>query len=394
MTSLIETRTALIVGAGIGGLAAGVALQRAGWRVRIHERAAHPRELGFGVLLAPNALAQLRELGVATAIAERTVPQAGIEIRALSGRVLRRLNIGAAGQAVVALRPDLHGVLLDAVGADALQLSSDVVSFAEHGRRVVVTLADGQTDVGDILIGADGVRSVICRGLCGDEATLRPSGYVALRGVAYGATAHLGDLTAVNYLDHALEAATARAGRDGVYWYISLRARDVHATDPREILRGLLPRFEAPLRAIAEATAPEDLRFDPLMWRPPLARWGEGNVTLLGDAAHPVLPHTGQGAAQALEDAVALGLMLKDQPDIDFGLRIYEVVRQVRTMKIIRLGPRLARMTTTANPLIKMARSLAIRWMPDAAFERPLRALARDPHDVIRDIDPFVQVGS
>ena len=389
---MLPTRTALIVGAGIGGLAAGVALQRAGWHVRIHERAAHPRELGFGVLLAPNALAQLRELGVATAIADRTVPQASVEIRALNGRVLRRLNIAAAGQAVVALRPDLHGALLEAVGAageDALQLSSDVVSFAQHGRRVTLTLANGQTDSGDILVGADGVRSVVCRGLFGDEATLRPSGYVALRGVAFGAVDHLGGLTAVNYLDHAIEAATARAGRDGIYWYISLRARDVYSTDAAGILRGLLPRFEPRLRAIVEATQPEDLRFDPLMWRAPLARWGEDHITLLGDAAHPVLPHTGQGAAQALEDAVALGIMLKDQPDIDFGLRIYEVVRQVRTMKIVRLGPKLARMTTTANPLVKTARAAALRWMPDAAFARPLAALSRDPHAVIRDIDPL-----
>ena len=379
-----DQRTALIVGAGIGGLAAGVALQRAGWRVRVHERAAQPRELGFGVLLAPNALAQLRELGVAAALTERTVPQAAVEIRGLNGRVLRRLNIGAAGQAVVALRPDLHGALLDAVGPEALHLSSDAVSFADDGTKVTLTLGDGRTDTGDILIGADGVRSVVCRGLFGKESTLRPSGYVALRGVAFGVIDQLGSLTAVNYLDHAIEAATARAGRDGIYWYVSLRAKDVHTTDAAEILRGLLPRCEPRLRAIVEATLPEDLRFDPLMWRAPLARWGEGNVTLLGDAAHPVLPHTGQGAAQALEDAVALGLMLRDQPDVDFGLRIYEVVRQVRTMKIIRLGPKLARMTTTANPLMKAVRAMALRWMPDSAFTRPLTALSRDPHAVIR----------
>lgn len=380
------TRTALIVGAGIGGLAAGVALQRAGWHVRIHERAAHPRELGFGVLLAPNALAQLRELGIAPAITERTIAQAGVEIRTLNGRVLRRLDVGAGGPAVVALRPDLHGALLEAVGADALRLSSDAVSFTDDGSKVTLTLANGGTDTGDILIGADGVRSVICRALFPDDCALTPSGYVALRGVAFGAVEHLGGLTAVNYLDHAIEAATARAGTDGIYWYVSLRASDVTGTTAADVLRPLLPRFEPRLRAIVEATAPEDLRFDPLFWRAPLARWGEGNVTLLGDAAHPVLPHTGQGAAQALEDAVALGMMLNGQPDIDFGLRIYEVVRQVRTMKIVRLGPKLARMTTTANPLIKTARTAAIRWLPESVLVRPLKALTQDPHAVLRTV--------
>lgn len=384
MARTTPERTALIVGAGIGGLAAGVALQRAGWRVRIHERAAHPRELGFGVLLAPNALAQLRELGVAPAITERTVAQAGVEIRTLSGRVLRRLDVGAGGPAVVALRPDLHGALLDAVGADALRLSSDAASFVDDGERVTLTLANGDSDTGDILIGADGVRSVICRALFPGEAALQPSGYVALRGVAFGVVGQLGGLTAVNYLDRAIESATARAGADGVYWYISLRAQDVQASTAAEVLRPLLPRFEPRLRAIVDATAPEDLRFDPLFFRAPLGAWGEGRVTLLGDAAHPVLPHTGQGAAQALEDAVALGLTLRDQPDIEFGLRLYEAVRQARTMRIVRLGPRLARMTTTANPLITAVRTAAIRRLPASVLIRPMRALAIDPHAALR----------
>src|SRR5262245_25257489 len=95
---------ALIVGAGLGGLAAGVALQRAGWEVRIYEKSASPRELGFGLLLAPNALAALRELHVADAVTSTTVPQGTVEVRRLNGELLRRFNAQIGGPAVVALR--------------------------------------------------------------------------------------------------------------------------------------------------------------------------------------------------------------------------------------------------------------------------------------------------
>jgi 2-polyprenyl-6-methoxyphenol hydroxylase-like FAD-dependent oxidoreductase len=87
-----DPRTALIAGAGIGGLAAGVALRSAGWRVRIHERASSPRELGFGLLLAPNALSALRELGVAAVVEAGAVAATGVEVRRLNGRLIRRLQ--------------------------------------------------------------------------------------------------------------------------------------------------------------------------------------------------------------------------------------------------------------------------------------------------------------
>lgn len=119
--------TALIVGAGIGGLAAGVVLRRAGWDVRILERASSPRELGFALALAPNALNALREIGVADAVVREGVEVRVFELRRADGAVLKRIDFGAnapATRSVVTLRPALHGTLLEAVGADALVLAA------------------------------------------------------------------------------------------------------------------------------------------------------------------------------------------------------------------------------------------------------------------------------
>jgi 2-polyprenyl-6-methoxyphenol hydroxylase-like FAD-dependent oxidoreductase len=378
-------RRALIVGAGIGGLAAGVALRRAGWDIHVFERALSPRELGFGVLLAPNALAALRELRIADAVTRVSAVPGKVEIRRLNGVVLRRFNAQIGGPSVVALRPDLHGALLASVGDRALRLGCEAVGFSQDASGVTLHLKDGSREAGDALIGADGVGSSIRSCLHPDESPARPSGYCAVRGVAYGAGGYLGSLSAVGYLDDGIEAATARAGRDGVYWYLSLLARELPADSrsPQVILNRLLPSMDGPLRAILAATAPDDIRFDELVVRDPLMSWGAGRVTLLGDAAHPMLPHTGQGAAQALEDAVALGLAMSRNGGIEAPLRRYEAVRSRRTRAFVKLGPRIARITTTRSRAIQTVRTLAIRLVPAALVAGSL-ARGRDPHAPLR----------
>jgi 2-polyprenyl-6-methoxyphenol hydroxylase-like FAD-dependent oxidoreductase len=384
--SVPASRTAAIVGAGIGGLAAGVALGRAGWQVRIHERAASPRELGFALALAPNALAALRELGLADTMIAEGVAATKAQIRRPDGRVIRTFSAQVGGPLVVALRQTLHGALLDAVGSDALVLGSAAVDVAPVGRSVSIELEGGRTDVADVLIGADGAGSVIRSRLHPREPQPRPSGYCALRGIAYGVGDHLGDLAAVGYLGDGVEAATARASENGVYWYVSLLAADVPAgvRDPKVLLDAHTPGFDSAFRAITAATRPDEMRFDELIQRDPLPEWGAGRVTLLGDAAHPMLPHTGQGAAQALEDAVALGLALAEHGDVEHALRRYERVRSRRTRRVVAMGPRIARFTTTRSVLVQALRTAMIRSIPEALLVSATSGRGRDPHRSLR----------
>jgi 2-polyprenyl-6-methoxyphenol hydroxylase-like FAD-dependent oxidoreductase len=158
--------------------------------------------------------------------------------------------------------------------------------------------------------------------------------------------------------------------------------RDARA--PAAIIAQRFNDVDAPLKAILSATKPDDMRFDELFQRDPLAGWGSGRITLLGDAAHPLLPHTGQGAAQALEDAVALGLAVSTTTSIEDALRRYEAVRSRRTQKFVKLGPRLARLTTTRNPLIDTVRTLALRMLPERVLALSTAGLNRDPHRALR----------
>jgi 2-polyprenyl-6-methoxyphenol hydroxylase-like FAD-dependent oxidoreductase len=385
--------TALIAGSGIGGLAAGLALQRAGWQVRIFERADGPRAIGFGLGLAPNAMAALRELGIDAAVRARAFVPARAEICRPDGRVLRRVDIARfvplEKEMAIVLRPVLHDVLIEALGPDRIAFGSDVVGFGVRQDVVSLRLANGRTVEGDVLIGADGVGSVIRRFLFPDDPPPRRSGHWAIRGVSYGAEKSLGDLGAVAYLGDGLESATVRAGTDAIYWYVSLLAADLPADtrDPRTVLQQVTSGFEPRFQAITGATKGDDIRLDELFDRDPIECWGEGPVTLLGDAAHPMLPHTGQGAAQAVEDAVALGLALRPGGSVSQSLQRYEQVRARRTAAIVREGRRIARVTTTHNPVVRGLRDGAIRLVPDfvllAAFVLGGR---KDPHAKLRTL--------
>ena len=376
------TRTALIVGAGIGGLSAGIALRRAGWNIHIFERAASPRELGFGLLVAPNAIAALRELGVADVVLARGFAPTRGEARRVDGVVLKRAEFpppeALGGPTVVALRPALHGALLDAVGMDAITLGTEVTGITVSGDRIMLHTA-GCTDAaeGDLLIGADGAGSVIRRALHPSEPPPRYSGIVAVRGAVHGAVHHLNDLSGIYYFGPGIEAFLVRASETGIYWALSLA--DVlippRMREPKAILDHMLPRLDATFRAVTSGTT--DMRCDELFDREPIPFWSKGHVTLLGDAAHPLLPHTGQGAAQAMVDAVTLGKSLTQNADVVQALRADENERREKTAALLAQGRRTARIMRTTSPVACYMRDVVVRMIPVKTMVKLIATLNR-----------------
>lgn len=361
------------MGAGIGGLTAGLALRQAGWTIRIFERASSPRELGFGLAVAPNAIAALRTLGVGDVVRARGFEPRRAEVRRPDGTALKYAELppeALGGPMIVMLRPALHGALLDAVGGDTIALESDVTGFSATDARVTLQLSNGNIAEGDVLIGADGVGSVVRRALHPAEPLPRSSGIVAVRGAVHGVVRHLGNLDAVYYLGRGVESMLVRASDTGIYWFLSMARALIPPgiEDPRAILAFMSPRFDSTFRAVTAAT--DDLRYDELVDRDAIPFWGRGIVTLLGDAAHPLLPHTGQGAAQAIVDAVTLGKLLAGTTDVAMALKAYEQERLAKTATLLQQGRRTARIMGTTSPVACYLREAVVRMIPVKPFAK------------------------
>ncbi|HYW56046.1 MAG TPA: FAD-dependent monooxygenase [Polaromonas sp.] len=322
------TKQALIAGGGIGGLAAALAVARAGWVVRLYERAPLFSEVGAGIQLGPNVVKVLHGWGLAGALADVAAFPHQLEVRsALSGESLARLPLGEAmvqryGAAYATVhRADLHGLLLNAVQqADvSLKLNHTLSQFTQTADAVTVQTADGAVIEGDVLVGADGLWSPVRQWLLGDGQP-RATSHLAYRALVRQAdlpealrssqvTAWLGpQLHVVQYPVRGgdwLNVVGIVEGKSGD----ALDGWD-HGTDAAG-LRAALAGTCSPLQDLVHAI--NHWRLWALCDRPPMQgahQQALGRVALLGDAAHPMLPYLAQGAGMAIEDAAELGRVL------------------------------------------------------------------------------------
>ncbi len=366
---------ALVVGAGIGGLAAARVLREVGFDVRILEREARLEPQGAGISLWPNATRVLQRLGVASRIPEsgRIDREAGL--RRWDGRLLALTDPAEIEQRYGAPILLLHrATLLQALLSDGIEelveLDSEVVRVAGDGDRAEAELAGGEILRADLLIGADGVRSCVRETLLGDGPP-NHSGLLAYRAViprpkgAYwqGEYWGAGRVFGLVPLDE---------GR--LYWFATAPG-STEGTEEPDPIPGLLERHSgwAPeITEAIEATPPESVLRHDLTDRKPTRHWTDGRLGLLGDAAHPMLPFLGQGACQTLEDAEALGLALRKGSDIPSALRDYERRRWRRAARVTVLSRRMGRLAHLAPALLRALRDRAMTMTPEPIRLRQL----------------------
>jgi 2-polyprenyl-6-methoxyphenol hydroxylase-like FAD-dependent oxidoreductase len=366
---------AVIVGGGIGGLTTAFALRRAGLEVVVLEKAGELREIGAGISIWVNAVEALERMGLADAVQAAGREEIEAEIRTSDGATLSRLPLGKRfGRNVILTRSALQRVLLAALeeAGVPVRTGAECVGFKQDGFGVVAFLSDGE-ERGDLLVGADGLNSVIRRRLFGDERP-RYAGFTAWRGMV--------DL---EHHDEAFEAwgrgsvfGLAGLGRGRFYWYATRNAPEGQADSQAGRKAELLERFggwHEPVPAVILATEEAEILRHDIYDREPLKRWGEGRVTLLGDAAHPMIPNLGQGACQAIEDAAVLAECLRGGTDVVRALRLYEGRRMGRTAWIARRSRLLGRVSQLENPLLCAARNAAVRAMPPRLQMRHLGAV-------------------
>lgn len=300
----------LIIGGGIGGLAAAIALRRVGVQARVFERAASVEEVGAGLSLWPNGLRALDAMGLGNAVRARGVRDMESALRTWTGRVLVAANATElqallGDVSLVIHRGELLGLLRRQLPADALVCGAALVDVSENERGINATFADGSTAQADFLIGADGINSVVRARLFG-EAPPDYAGYTAWRGVARFDHARL--LPGVS-LGRGSQFGQVPLADGRVYWFATQNSPPRRARPEggwKKALTELFGGWHAPIPQLLAATDELAILHNDIVDRPVRTSWGAGRVMLLGDAAHPMTPNLGQGANQALEDAQAM----------------------------------------------------------------------------------------
>lgn len=352
---------AIIVGGGIGGLVAAVALRRVDVEVLVLEKAPEPREVGAGVALWANATRVLRRLGVYEAVRQAGA-EIGGEARSWQGRKLFSFSAAALrrrfGEANLAIhRADLHSALFAALPEDTVRLGAELRGFRQDDRGVVACISDGREEYGDLLVGADGLHSVVRAQILGDGPP-RYAGFTAWRGVVEDAGRLLSEGSGMNVWGRGSEFGLTNIGRGRVYWYATRNAPEGVPEKPAgrraEVLEILEGRnwAEGSVWPVVEATEEANVLRTDLYDRPPARRWGKDRMTLLGDAAHPMTPSLGQGACQAIEDAAVLADALRGAESLARALRSYEGRRIGRTASVVRRSRRMGRVMQSENPLV------------------------------------------
>ena len=369
------SRPVVIVGGGIGGLSAAIALRRAGVEALVYERAPELGEVGAGISLWPNATRVLRRWGVLDDVARRGFVFRRGEIRTAKGEVLQRMGLPRSDAPLVLIhRAELHAALAAALPPWAVTLGAELRGYDEAG-GVVRAHFDGLGAVeARALVGADGLRSAVRAQLLGDGAPVY-RGYSVCRGVA-----RVDDADAYDALTESLGAGlrfgVVPIGGGRVAWWAAVSEPEgADDGDRKAKLLRLFGGWHAPVPRLIEATPADEILRNDTYDRPPVRGWGRGLVTLLGDAAHPTTPNFGQGGCMAIEDAAVLAAALAATEDVPAALRDFEARRYRRTTWITRQSLRYGRLAQTASPLGARLRDLLFRLAPQSVTDGTLRRM-------------------
>lgn len=370
--------SAVVVGGGIGGLAAALGLRRVGWEVTVVERAPVLDDAGAGISLHANGLRALDVLGVGEAVRAAARPQytggtrtpGGARLAGMDGAALER----ALGTPIVGIpRATLHRLLRDALPPESLVIGTEVTTVDRSAPgRVRIPLGDTVLDA-DLVVAADGVNSRLRTQLAPSHPGPAYSGSTVLRAVTEHPVAAGTDFELTWGPGAEFGHITFDDGR--AEWHAVLNSpAGVRYPDPLAEMRRRFAGWHDPIPALLDATRPEAvLHHDIRELVTPLSTYAVGRVALLGDAAHAMTPNLGQGACQALEDAAVLAAAVAGEPTVEAALARYDTERRPRSQSVARAARQAGRMgQQLTHPLAIALRNTALRLAPSRVTVRAI----------------------
>jgi 2-polyprenyl-6-methoxyphenol hydroxylase-like FAD-dependent oxidoreductase len=363
---------AIVVGAGVGGLTTAIALRARGVDVEVFDAAPVTRTSGGGLGIASNATKVLRALGI-------DLPKSGVgrvceqfHLRTARGRPIRELPISSIadelGSPVVNVRRnDLIALLKESLDVQ-VRYGYEVVRYDRIGDGVAITFADGRTHAADVLVGADGIRSVVRAQAVGPEP-INEYGYVCWIATVPFEHPRLPSSGAAHYWGNGQRFGLIDIGDGLAYWWGTKNSPRQWTGSKVQVLK-CFEGWAPEIQEVISLTPDEDIVCVPAQDRSFIESWGDGPVTLVGDAAHPMLTSLSQGAGSAIEDGYALAHHVTTAGDVVTGLREYEEARRDRARWLVSASRRLSRVEQYENPIVARLRNLAIRHAPMSVVRR------------------------
>ncbi|WP_251020738.1 FAD-dependent monooxygenase [Streptomyces sp. ISL-98] len=386
------TKKAIVIGAGIGGLTAAVALRKAGLDVEVYERATELRAAGSGLSVMSNAVKALQSLYLGIDLEKRGSVLESYHVRTTTGRLIREfpfpeITAKLGVPSVLITRSDLQQALLDAASGIPITLGAQAKSYESEDTSdgVRVRFADGREAQGDVLIGADGFNSVVRRQLVGPEESM-DSGYICWLAVLPFSHPQFAPGSVTHYWGSGQRFGMVDMGDDRLYWWgtKNMPTEESHnwkggKADVQRAYAGWADVVQEAIRATPE----KDILAVPSRDRVFLEHWGSGPVTLLGDAAHPMLTSLGQGSCMAIEDAVVLGRHLAGAGNVVAGLRRYEDERRERTRALVAGSRAISSVEQSEDPIRRPLRDAYFRFLPRHRLVRMLEDALTFPHATV-----------
>jgi 2-polyprenyl-6-methoxyphenol hydroxylase-like FAD-dependent oxidoreductase len=367
----------IVIGAGIGGLTTAIALQKKGFEVQVYEAASEIREVGAGLWMAANAMNVLEKMGLSNEVKAAGNQLLGAGLGDHHGQPLSKVDFNKIiknyGNGTIAIhRGHLQRILLENTLKSTVFTDKRLKNIIDTEGVIQVEFEDGTHAECDILIGADGIKSVVRKHIFGD-IPLRYSGQTCWRGIVKMKLSDTKNSLELWGTRAGLRACYSQVNENEVYWYVTVKERanvKFRTNDLKPYLLDLVSEFQSDIKKVIDQTEDNAILHNDLYDFKPIPKWYKGNIVLAGDAAHAATPNLGQGACQAIEDAYVLAECLEKYKHPQDAFQNYQDIRIKKAQFVVNTSYQIGLLNNIGGALGYRLRNFLLKITPQSVGEK------------------------